>query len=210
MKALNLILLVSLLIFSSESMFGQKYKFQKLSSDIKKEAKKYENEGWNNFPGGLPISQQLNSSYIKQNETDENGVQKWFFATGIAVAQTLAVAEMQATELAKNNLVQQVESDIRSFTETTLANNQISKDEAESITKTINAVTNKMSQKLGRVIPLVKIYRESSNNFEVQLQVGYNIVSAQKIMLNEVKKELGEDSEKIKTKMEAFLYNSNK
>lgn len=210
MKTFNLILILGLLIFTNELTFGQKYKFQKLSSDIKKEAKKYENEGWNNFPGNLPISQQLNSSYIKQNETDENGIQKWFFATGIAVAQTLAVAEMQATELAKNNLVQQVESDIRSFTETTLANNQISKDEAESITKTINAVTNKMSQKLGRVIPLVKIYRESSNNFEVQLQVGYNIASAQKIMLNEVKKELGEDAEKIKSKMDNFLYNSNK
>lgn len=210
MKALKLSLIFTILFFASESTFGQKYKFQKLSSDTKKEAKKYENEGWNNFPGSLPISQQLNNSYLKQNETDENGIQKWFFATGIAVAQTLAVAEMQATELAKNNLVQQVESDIKSFTETTLANNQISKDEAESITKTINTVTNKMSQKLGRVIPLLKIFRESSNTYEVQLQVGYNIASAQKIMLSEVKKELGDDADNIKSKMDSFLYNSNK
>jgi hypothetical protein len=198
-------LLTSLIVFSNES-FAQKFKYPKISGDVKTESKKYEKEGWNNFPGSMPIGQQLNNTFNKQNELDEDGMQKWFFATGVSVGQTLAAAEMQANELAKNNLVQQVESDIKSFTETSLANNQLSKDEAASITKTVSVVTNKVAQKLGRVVPLLKIYRETSNNYEVQVQVGYNIATAKKIMLEEVKKELGADAEMIKEKMNDFLF----
>jgi hypothetical protein len=199
------VLLISLIVCYNQS-FAQKFKYPRLSGDVKKESKKYEKEGWNNFPGSMPIGQQLNNTFNKQNELDEDGMQKWFFASGVSVGQTLAAAEMQANELAKNDLVQQVESDIKSFTETNLANNQLSKDEAASITKTVSVVTNKVAQKLGRVIPLLRIYRETSNNYEVQVQVGYNIASAKKIMLEEVKKELGADAQIIKEKMNNFLF----
>ena len=206
MKNLTAILLICVFLILTNYSIAQKFKYQKISTDVKKESKKYEKEGCNNFPGSMPIGQQLNNTFNKQNELDEEGMQKWFFATGISVAQTIAAAEMQANELAKIDLVQQVESDIKSFAETNLANNQLSKDEAASITKTVNVVTNKVAQKLGRVIPLLRIYKETPNNFEVQVQVGYNIASAKKIMLEEVKKELGNDADKIKEKLGSFLY----
>jgi hypothetical protein len=208
MKTIYSYLLVIFLIVGYNQSYAQKFKYSRLSGDVKKESKKYEKEGWNNFPGSMPIGQQLNNTFNKQNELDEEGMQKWFFASGVSVGQTLAAAEMQANELAKNDLVQQVESDIKSFTETNLANNQLSKDEAASITKTVSIVTNKVAQKLGRVVPLLKIYRETANSYEVQVQVGYNISSAKKIMLEEVKKELGGDAEKIKDKMNNFLYSN--
>ena len=210
MKNLTAILLMSVFLMLTNYSIAQKFKYPKISTDVKREAKKYEKEGWNNFPGNMPINQQLNNTFNKQNELDEQGIQKWFFATGFSVGQTLAAAEMQANELAKNDLVQQVQSDISSFTETNLANNQLSKDEAASITKTVNVVTNKVAQKLGRIIPLLRIYRETPNNYEVQVQVGYNIAIAKKIMLEEVKKELGNDAEKIKDKMSGFLYSDKK
>ena len=47
-------------------------------------------------------------------------------------------------------------------------------------------------------------------SYEVQVQVGYNIAIAKKIMLEEVKKELGNDAEKIKDKMSGFLYSDKK
>jgi hypothetical protein len=210
MKNLTSILLMSFFLILTNYSIALKFKYQKISTDVKKESKKYEKEGWNNFPGSMPIGQQLNNTFNKQNELDEEGMQKWFFATGISVAQTIAAAEMQANELAKIDLVKQVESDIKSFTETNLANNQLSKDEAASITKTVNVVTNKVAQKLGRVIPLLRIYKETPNNYEVQVQVGYNIASAKKIMIEEVKKELGDDADKIKEKMSSFLYSEKK
>ena len=173
MKNLTAILLICVFLILTNYSIAQKFKYQKISTDVKKESKKYEKEGWNNFPGSMPIGQQLNNTFNKQNKID---------------------------------LVQQVESDIKSFAETNLANNQLSKDEAASITKTVNVVTNKVAQKLGRVIPLLRIYKETPNNFEVQVQVGYNIASAKKIMLEEVKKELGNDADKIKEKLGSFLY----
>lgn len=209
MKNINFSFCIILLCLLQNTLQAQKYKFQKLSSDVKKESRKYEKERWNSFPGGLPINQQLNNTYNKQNELDDYGMQKWFFATGVSVGQTLASAEMQANELARNELVKQIQSDIKSFTESNLANNQLSKDEAASITKTVNVVTNTVAQKLGRVVTLLKIYRETANNYEVQVQIGYHISSAKKIIIEEIKKELGDNSNNIKLKIESFLNQSN-
>jgi hypothetical protein len=195
------------LLITSDSV-AQKFKYPKLSTDVKKESKKYENEGWNNFPGNPPIGQQLNESFTKQNELDEEGTQKWFFATGIAVAQSLAVAELQAKEIAKTNLVQQLASDMKSFSETSLANNQFSKGEANSINNTLTVVTNKVSRKLVQLVTLLKIYRETDSSFEVQVQVSYNIASAKKIILDEVKKELSINDGIIMEKMNNFLINN--
>jgi len=209
MKNINFSFCIILLCLLQNTLQAQKYKFQKLSSDVKKESRKYEKERWNSFPGGLPINQQLNNTYNKQNELDDYGMQKWFFATGVSVGQTLASAEMQANELARNELVKQIQSDIKSFTESNLANNQLSKDEAASITKTVNVVTNTVAQKLGRVVTLLKIYRETANNYVVQVQIGYHISSAKKIIIEEIKKELGDNSNNIKLKIESFLNQSN-
>ena len=112
---------------------------------------------------------------------------------------------MQATELAKNNLVGLMASNIREVVETELSNNQISKDEAVSWTKTVSAVTNKVSKKLGQVFVPFKIYRENENNYEVMLRVAYNFSSARAIFLEEMRTELGEETKNLKLKNDKFL-----
>lgn len=200
-KSILLVLLVAITTFS----FAQKFKFAKITRDVKKESKRYEKENWKSFAGAMPISQQLNNTFNKENEMDEKNVPKWLFAEGASVAQTLGAADMQATELAKNNLVSLMASNIKEVVETELSNKQISKEEAVSWTKTVSAVTNKVSKKLGQVMVPFKIYREIENNYEVQLRVAYNFMVARSIFLQEMSDELGEETKNLKLKNDKFL-----
>ena len=69
----KLILFLFCLTITSVS-FGQKFKFSKISRDVKKEAKKYEKENWRSFAGSQPITMQLNGTFNKESEVDEKGV----------------------------------------------------------------------------------------------------------------------------------------
>lgn len=202
---MKIFVLTFTLMILTYASFAQKFKFQKITRDVNKEAKRYEKENWRPFAGSMPISQQLNNTFNKENDVDDKGVPRWLFAEGVSKGQTLAATDMQATELAKNNLVGLMASNIREVVETELSNNQISKDEAVSWTKTVSAVTNKVAKKLGQVYVPFKIFKENENNYEVTLRVAYNFANARAIFLEEMRTELGEETKNLKLKNDSFL-----
>jgi len=202
---MKIFILSVFLFLLTSNVNAQKFKFVKITRDVNKEAKRYEKENWRPFAGSMPISQQLNNTFNKENDVDANGVPQWLFAEGVSKGQTIAATDMQATELAKNNLVGLMASNIRQVVETELSNNQISKEEAVSWTKTVSAVTNKVAKKLGQVFVPFKIYRENENNYEVMLRVAYNFSNARAIFLEEMRTELGEETKNLKLKNDKFL-----
>jgi hypothetical protein len=184
----------------------RKFKFIKVSKDVKKETRKYESDGWRVFPGKPPISQQLNNAFTKQSEVEQDGFPKWITSSGSSVAQTQAAAQMQATELAKNNLVGLLETQMKSVVEIDLSNNQLSSQEAVTINKTIQVATNKVSKKLGMVQPMLQIYRPvGSNNTEVQILIGYSYEMARKQVLEEMKQELQLETDDVRKRYQKFL-----
>ncbi len=203
----NIILILTVLFVGHQAVIGQnkKFTFSKVSRDVKKEAKKFEKEGYKVFPGSMPISQQLNNSYTKQNEIDEQGFPKWIVASGSSVAETQAAAEYAALQLAQVNLATIVEANIRSAIEIDLSNNQINSEDATSITKVVSASVNKVVKKLGMVTPLLKIYRPINKNTEVQLMVGYNYELVKKQILSEMKAELQLETDNVRKKNEEWL-----
>ncbi len=206
-KIISYLCLSLMLGFSVELINAQqkKFKFTHVSRDVKKEAKKYEKQGFTAFPGMPPLSLQLNEAFNKQADVDEEGFPKYLIANGSSVAQTQAAAEMQATELAKQRLVGLVESQMKSVVESNVSNNQMDAKDAASLTKTIEVTSNKVSKKLGRVIILFKVLRAVDKNTEVQMLVGYNYAMAKKAMLEEMKAELQSESEDIRAKYDKFL-----
>lgn len=198
----------SLFIFTANGQ--SKFKFSKVSRDIKKEAKRYKKDGWMNFPGMAPISNQLEASYIKQSELEKDGFPKWIISNGSSVAQTQAAAEMQATEMAKNNLVGLLETQMKSVVESDVSNNQLNSEEAVSITKTIQVSANKVSKKLGMVQPLFKIYRPvGDKNTEVQILLGYSYELARKQIIEQMKQELQLETDDVRKRYEKFLNPEN-
>lgn len=210
MKNLSILILIIFCLSITQNVIAQKkFKFNKVSRDVKKEAKRYDSEGWKVFPGNAPIKQQLDIAFRKLTETDEQGLPKWIIANGASVAQTQAAAEMQATELAKNNLVSLIESNMRAVVESDVSNNQLDKKEAATITKTIQVSSNKVSKKLKLVQPLFKVYREVSNNTEVQIMLGYNYEMVRKQIIDEMKVELQNETDDVRKKYENFLNPEN-
>jgi hypothetical protein len=183
----------------------KKFKFSKVTKDTKKEAKRLEKDGWKNLPGDMPIAHQLNSAWTKQNEVDDEGFPKWVIATGNATGQMQSAAEMQSLELAKLNLVRLLESQMRSVVETEQGNNQIDAKSAASISKTIEVATNKVSKKLTRVMPTVKLMRSVGKNIEMMVTIAYSYELARKAILDEMKLEIQNESEDMRAKYDSFL-----
>jgi len=187
----------------------KKFKFPKVSHDVKKEAKRYEKEGWKTLPGNTPLKQQLDNAFRKQAATTEEGFPQWIIANGSSVAQTQAAAEMQAIELAKNRLVGLLQTKMKAVIESDVSNNQLDAKEAASITKTIEVSANRVSKNLGRVAPLFKVYKPVGNNTEVQVLLGYSYEMAQNEIIQEMKFELQAETDDVRKRYEKFLNPEN-
>lgn len=138
----------------------------KVPKEVRKAAKKYENEGWSPFLGASSIDQQLQQSLKMQGEVDEMGFPIWIVSNGSSTASSLAAAEMQAIESAKSRLVSLIESNI-------VAVIQHSVDFNGDVNSTIEKTTNKVAKTLGDIFPVVKIQRKVNNHFEVQVAIAY-------------------------------------
>lgn len=189
----------------------KKFNFVKVSRDVKKEAKRYEEEGWKIFPGNPPMTFQLDLAFRRQTEVDNEGFPQWIIANGSSVGQTEMAATMQAIELAKNRLVGLVETNMKAVIESDVANNQMNATDAVSITKTIEVSANRVSKKLGRVQPLFQILRKAKDtgNTEVQVLLGYNYDLVKKQLLDEAKVELQLETDDVRKRYEKFLNPEN-
>lgn len=132
----------------------------KAIKSARKEAKKYKKEGYYVAPGALPLDKQLESAWMKQYETNDKGEQKFIMATGNSVAETQTAAKLQATETAKLELAGQISTQVAALIENSIANQQLNNEEAASVTKTVAASKNLIAQELGRVLPVVEMYKK--------------------------------------------------
>lgn len=167
------------------------------SSSLSKEVKKYEKEGWQTTPGALPMAKQLERSWNMQNELDENKLPKYFMGEAMSIGENYDAAKMQALELAKQNLAGQIQTEVTALVENTVANKQLEREQAASITQTVSASKNLISQSLGRTIPVVELYRVKGNkNKEVLVRIAYSeeaaMQAAKKVIRDELQKK-GED-----------------
>ena len=144
---------------------------EKTSKAARQEAKRMRKEGWQTTPGALPLDKQLDKSYMMQYEYDEDMYPKYVMGEAMSVGGNYDAAKMQALELAKQNLAGQIQTEVTALIENTVAHEQLQGDEAASLTRSVMAAKNLISQSLGRTIPVVEVYRTLSNkNKEVLVQ----------------------------------------
>ena len=124
----------------------------------------------------------------------------------MSVGKTFDSAKMQALELAKQNLAGQIQTEVTALVESTLANEQLGDDEAASITETVMASKNLISQSLGRAVPVVEAYREKSNgNKEVYVSIAYSNKAAWEAAKKVVTKELEKKGDDMHKKLDGIL-----
>lgn len=179
---------------------------EKASKQARKEAKKLTKEGWKTAPGALPLEKQLDKSYMMQMQYDSDGFPAFIMAEGMSTGGNYDAAKMQALELAKQNLAGQIQTEITALIENTVANDQGDQGEAVSLTRSVLASKNLISQSIGRVVPVVETYRVvNGNNREVLVRIAYSQEAAKAVAKKAIKKELEEKGDDLHGKLDQLL-----
>ncbi|MBR4920847.1 MAG: hypothetical protein IKZ62_05985 [Prevotella sp.] len=178
---------------------------EKATKTSRKEAKKLAKEGWKVAPGALPMEKQLDRSYLMQLEYDDDMFQKYIVGDAMSFGSVYDAAKLQATELAKQNLAGQIQTEITALIENTVVNEQIGKDTANSLSKSIMANKNLIVQSIGRTIPLLEIYREKPTGYEVRVCIAYNSKMAKAAAKKAAADELAKQGEEVQKKLDDIL-----
>jgi len=179
---------------------------RKANKSARKEAKRFRKDGWYIAPGALPMAKQVEKSWKRQYEEDKNGYPLYLVATGNSVAESQSAAKLQAMELAKLELAGVVQTNIIAIIENSVANNQLSREDAASVTKTVAASKNIIAQEIGRVVTFFEIYRPVGDaNIESSVRIGYNTETAYDTAKKAIKEQLEDRTDELQKKLDKIL-----
>ena len=182
---------------------------EKATKEARKEAKKLKKQGWQTTPGTLTIEKQIDKAFLMQMEYDEDLFPKYLMAEGMSIGENYDGAKMQAIELAKQNLAGQIQTEVTALIENNVANNQLEAGEAATATKSIMAAKSLISQSLGRVLPVVELYRvvdkKHNKNKEVLVRLAYDSKKAKEAAKKAVRAGLAEEGEALQNKLDNLL-----
>jgi len=178
----------------------------KATKAARKEAKRLKKAGWVVTPGALPLDKQLDKSYLMQYEYDENAYPKYLFGEAMSIGENYDGAKMQALELAKQNLAGQIQTEVTALVENTVANKQLEAEEAATITESVLASKNLISQSIGRVINVVECYRVKDNkNKEVLVRIAYNFDMAKAAAKQAIREDLEKKGQNLHDQLDTVL-----
>lgn len=184
-----IVVAISSLCANAQTFSADAQRTYKPSKEVKKVAKKYEKEGWKVSFGAMPMAEQLQRANLFRREIDDENNPKYAIDEGKAVAQYHDAARMQALATARINVLQQLQTDIK----TEIANvvgNSLGED-VTSLVETTLASKSASSGVLKNSIVATEIYRELPNgNVEVYVSVAVERQSAKKAAKKAVRDEM--------------------
>ena len=208
MKKLTTLLVLALSVVMMASCASQNLtKDQKMAEkSIKKEVRQLKKDGWKVAPGNIALDLQLKESYDKALERDSKGFDKYVAGEAMTVGETYDAALFQASNLAKLDLAGKIQTEVTELIDNRLANKQLSQKQATSLTESVAASKNLVSQKLGRVLTPVKMYRDLENgNVEVRTVVYYSHELAMDIMKQTIREDLEQKADDLSKQLDKIL-----
>ena len=167
---------------------------ERASKSARKALKTFEKEGWKVAPGHLPLEKQLDRSFMMQEQYDADFNCIYTFGDAQSVGENYDAAKMQATELAKMNLVSKLQTEVTALVEANISNLALPEGEAASVTEVVMQSKSLISQNIGKVTTVLECYRDLPNKKkEVRMYVACNsknaMEAAKKAILAQVAKE---------------------
>ena len=147
----------------------------KASKEARKEAKRFKKEKWQSPPGGMSIERQLDRYYLLEYDTDlETGQSNYAFGYSIATGQFYAAAKVQASELAKGDLIDKLHTEITREVTAVVKNKQLTEELAQSVAGIVDKSKSITIQSLNNLEPVLELYRKLKNgNVEVLVRYAY-------------------------------------
>lgn len=197
----------ALAFIMTDDAFAQlKNKNVKAIRKARKEARQYKRDDWSVAAGALPMDMMFEKSWTYQLAESKPGRKKYIWADQTATGQTHAGAKMQAIELAKVDLASQIEAEIISLTEASVANQQLTRDEAQTIQKVVQGSKSIVTQTLTNVEPTVLIYKDiGDNNVQCKVMLFFDKEDTVEQAKKKIKKKLEEETEIIHDKLDKML-----
>lgn len=208
MKKLSSILVLALSIVMMASCASQKLtKDQKQAEkNIKSEVRQMTKDGWKVAPGNLSMDLQLKESYAKALEKDDRGYDKFVAGEAMSIGENYDAALFQASNLAKLDLAAKLQTEVTELIDTKLANKQLTQKQAASLTASAASSKNLVSQRLGRVVTPVKMYRDLDNgNVEVRTVIYYSHEMAIDIVKQSMREELEKQADDLSKQLDTIL-----
>lgn len=147
--------------------------------DARKEAKKYEKQGYTTMVGKLPMDKQIEAAWMAQTKKTEDGQPAFFVATAKAIGGNYNAAKIQADNLAKLDIASQVGASFAQIIDTKIANTDLGQGDVETLNRMISASKSVIAQTLGRTYTYVEISRATSKDaVEVMVTIGYDTKQA--------------------------------
>lgn len=168
----------------------------KVLKDARKQAKELKKEGWKAAPGSLPLEKQLSNLLLMQYEMSGN-FPKYIIGKSAATGGSYGVARRQASTRARLEIATNMNAEIAALTENTDANTELSKGEAETVAKMVDASKQLVQQSIGKTDVVFEAYREVAGNTEVQIGLAYDGKLARATLLKLFEKDNAEIRRKL-------------
>lgn len=178
----------------------------KVSKQAKKQAKDLKKQGWLTA-GSQPLEVQIDRERLMREDKDQQtGESFYFFGSSNSTGENYDAAKMQAQELAKMQIANQLGSEISALVENKVGNKQLSAGQAASITQTVTECKSIINKKLGRTDIVLEYYRELSNgNKEVHIEVAYSRQEAMEITKNTIREQLEAKGDELGSQLDQLL-----
>ena len=181
---------------------------EKASKDARNEAKRLKKEGWQAFPGGLPMEKQVDRVYMFLESYDDDMNPLYYTGTGTATGESYAAAQAQATELARLNLSISIGSEATGIIDNMLGNKMLANDQAASVTTYLSENKTIFSQKLRDVQTPLQLQRELKNkNKEVTVRLVAKRSDLQEIAKQAIREQLEKDGKQLSDELKAYFGN---
>lgn len=181
---------------------------EKASKDARKEAKRLQKEGWQAFPGGLPMDKQVDRVYMFLESYDDDMNPQYVDGSGTATGESYAAAQAQATELARIELASKIGSEATGIIDNMLGNKMLANDQAASVTTYLSENKTIFSQKLGRVQTPLQLRRELKNkNKEVTVRMIAKRADILEIAKQAIRDQLEKDGKQLSDELKAYFGN---
>lgn len=185
---------------------GKKELNERVDKIVRKEAKRLKKEGWQVKPGALPLEKQLEKSYLMQMEYGEDLFPKYIMGEASSIGENYDAAKTAAISLAITNLAGQIQTEVTALVENTVATQQLSAEDAASITESVMSSKNLISQSIGRVITVTEVYRITSKKTnEVLIRIAYSQEMAKEAAKKAVREELEKKGKDLHGQLDKVL-----
>lgn len=179
---------------------------KKAMKQAQKDAKIYKKEGFRTFIGGLPMERQIENSWMKAVDMDDTGFPEYLVVNTRVVGGNTSAAKMQALHMAKVEMAGLISSNIAALIEGTTTNNDLSQQEAASLSKALQASKELISADLGRVLIELEVYRELPNkNVEVMVCLSYSSRMAYDMAKQQMIKSMDERADSLHKKLDNMM-----